>query len=263
MKKLLTVALTWLALTLPVIAATHHHHAAPIKGNINPPGGAVLQGAGGSAGAPWYMAPGTGATWTLGGTLPAFASTPTFNLGTSAVLGTVNDAANCAAGNTSMACWRQIDSDIKAGLATSINTIGIVNQGNGGSAGVVATAATPWFVTPGTGATWTLGGTLPAFASTPTVNLSTQATITSFQYTCTASAVQMAAHALVNGVTVKSLSTNNVANFVYVGPSGVTTGTGFALAPGESVPYALTNTNGIYIICSVGDTTDKVMFTGN
>ena len=49
-------------------------------------GGTVTQGPAGSAAAPWYVAPGTGVTWTLGGALPAFAATPTFNIGTAPTL---------------------------------------------------------------------------------------------------------------------------------------------------------------------------------
>jgi len=49
-------------------------------------GGTVTQGPAGSAAAPWYVAPGAGATWTLGGALPAFAATPTFNIGTAPTL---------------------------------------------------------------------------------------------------------------------------------------------------------------------------------
>jgi hypothetical protein len=49
-------------------------------------GGTVTQGPAGVASAPWYVAPGTGVTWTLGGALPAFAATPTFNIGTAPTL---------------------------------------------------------------------------------------------------------------------------------------------------------------------------------
>ena len=47
---------------------------------------------------------------------------------------------------------------------------------------------------------------------------------------------------------VKALAANTIN--VYVGPTGVTTGTGFELAPGESVGLDVSNTNLIFVIAS-------------
>ena len=43
----------------------------------------------------------------------------------------------------------------------------VIEDGDGNK----ITAADPFFVAPGTGVTWTLGGALPAFAATPTFNM--------------------------------------------------------------------------------------------
>lgn len=50
--------------------------------------------------------------------------------GANVVLGSLNDAATCAAGNTSIACLRQIDADIKAAtqLAAGTNVVGFTSN---------------------------------------------------------------------------------------------------------------------------------------
>lgn len=72
--------------------------------------------------------------------------------------------------------------------------------------------------------------------------------------------VSPTSHTLVNGLIVKTPSTNGA--IVYVGLVGVTTSTGDILEPGESRGYPVNNTNLIYII-SASSTTDIVSFEGN
>lgn len=71
--------------------------------------------------------------------------------------------------------------------------------------------------------------------------------IVAFQQAVTASAVVLATNS-VHGFCVKALATNTIT--VYVGPSGVTTSTGYPLAPGDSVCYQGSNTNVAYVIAS-------------
>lgn len=90
--------------------------------------------------------------------------------------------------------------------------------------------------------------------------VSNPTTIYSGEQTVTEAAVALATNqALVNGAVLKSLQTNT--GTVYVGNSGVTTGNGYELAPGEAISYACTNFDEIYIIGT--NLTDVVVFTGN
>ena len=84
-------------------------------------------------------------------------------------------------------------------------------------------------------------------------------TIYSYQQIATTSAVALPSQALVNGITLTALGTNTQS--IYVGPSGVTTSTGFPLSPGQSSSYAVTNLNAIYMIGQ--NTADVLAFTGN
>lgn len=103
-------------------------------------------------------------------------------------------------------------------------------------------------------------GGSPIDTSTPVPTVDANpTTIASGQQTATASAVALPAQALVNGVVLKSLSTNT--GTVYVGPSGVTAATGYPLGPGEAISYAVTDRSAVFIIGS--NITDIVAFTGN
>ena len=95
-------------------------------------------------------------------------------------------------------------------------------------------------------------GSLPTTSANP-------ATIIAGRQLTTTGAVALASNALVNGVIIKALTTN-VAT-LYLGPSGVTTATGYPLAPGEAISYGATNLNAIFLIGA--NTTDSVAFTGN
>ncbi len=61
--------------------------------------------------------------------------------------------------------WQNPDGSITEGI--------VIEDGNGNK----ITAAVPFYVAPGTGVTWTLGGALPAFAATPTFNIGTAPTL--------------------------------------------------------------------------------------
>ena len=84
-------------------------------------------------------------------------------------------------------------------------------------------------------------------------------TIYSGQQTLTTSAAALPSQALANGVVITAKTTNT--GTVYVGPSGVTTATGYPLPAGQSISYAINNLSSIYIIGTNG--TDVVAFTGN
>ena len=79
------------------------------------------------------------------------------------------------------------------------------------------------------------------------------------QQTLTTSAAALPANALQNGLAVTALSTNT--GMVYVGAAGVTSATGYPLAAGQSISFAVANASGISIIGSVAG--DKIAFAGN
>lgn len=85
------------------------------------------------------------------------------------------------------------------------------------------------------------------------------AALVSYQQTTTASAVQMASNALANGIVCQALTTNTGTD--YIGPSGVTTGTGYPLVAGQAISYGVANSNQLYLIGS--NTSDVVACTGN
>ena len=68
-----------------------------------------------------------------------------------------------------------------------------------------------------------------------------------FQQAVTASAVALSSNTT-HSFCVQALASNAIT--VYVGPSGVTTSTGFPLAPGVGVCYQLSNSNLLYVIAS-------------
>jgi hypothetical protein len=135
-------------------------------------GGNVTQGAAGAAGAPWYVAPGTGVTWTLGGALPAFAATPTFNIGTAPTLAVNWSGQSVAVSN--LPATQAVSMASLPALAAGSNIIGAVAQSGG-----------PWTVSwsgqsvaATQSGTWNVGSvaSLPALASgSNTIGAVTQA----------------------------------------------------------------------------------------
>ncbi|HEY8137634.1 MAG TPA: hypothetical protein VIF61_07320 [Methylocystis sp.] len=104
-------------------------------------GGTVTQGSAGSAAEPWYVAPGTGVTWTLGGALPAFAATPTFNIGTAPTLAVNWSGQSVAA--TQSGTWNIGSVASLPALPAGSNTVGNVGVNNNpvGSAAFAASQA--------------------------------------------------------------------------------------------------------------------------
>jgi hypothetical protein len=85
------------------------------------------------------------------------------------------------------------------------------------------------------------------------------AAIYSAAQTASLSAAALPSQALVNGV----ILTANAANTgtIYIGPAGVSTSTGYPLAAGQSLSYAVQNLSAISMIGV--NTTDVLNFTGN
>lgn len=84
-------------------------------------------------------------------------------------------------------------------------------------------------------------------AVTQPVQIAGSGTVLSNQQAVTASAVALATNTC-KSITVKALAGNGIN--VYVGPTGVTTATGFELAPGDSVSLPVTNTNLVFVIAA-------------
>ena len=80
-----------------------------------------------------------------------------------------------------------------------------------------------------------------------------------FRQTCTASAVALPSNPASQGFRIMSLASNT--GIAYIGPTGVTTTTGFPLYPGGYYDFKLSNTNLLYIVGS--DTTQVVAITGS
>ena len=228
-------------------------------------GGTVTQGPAGSAAAPWYVAPGSGVTWTLGGALPAFAATPTFNIGTAPTLA-VNWSGQSVAVSNFPATQAVSIASLPA-LAAGANVIGGVTQSGG-----------PWTVSwsgqsvaATQSGTWNIGSvaSLPALAAgSNTVGnvgvnnnpVGSAAFAASQASIGTAAAQIVAARAGVAGTGRIAVTLVNAGSAtVYFGASGVTTATGMPLPAGAS---ATVNTQAaIYGIAAGGTQTIGVMET--
>jgi hypothetical protein len=77
---------------------------------------------------PFFVAPGTGVTWTLGGALPAFAATPTFNIGAAPTLAVNWSGQSVAA--TQSGTWNIGSVASLPALAAGSNTVGNVGVNN-------------------------------------------------------------------------------------------------------------------------------------
>jgi len=140
---------------------------------------------------------------------------------------------------------------VRARLSTAITGTGTVNLVN-----IVSSAPDVSLVTVG------LDPAQPLPAGTNTIGAVTSANPTAVvagQQTATTSAVALPSQALVNGVNVLALAGNT--GTIYVGPSGVTASTGYPLAPGQTLPFAVTNLNAIYMLGT--NTSDKLAYAGN
>ena len=71
------------------------------------------------------------------------------------------------------------------------------------------------------------------------------------QVTLGATGTALGSQPLLNGVTLTALSTNT--SSVFVGPSGVTSGTGLELKPGVSVTLSVSNLDLVYAVGTAGE----------
>jgi hypothetical protein len=146
-------------------------------------------------------------------------------------------------GSVTVVLFGYTDNPAAGGGGTSSN----VNVQNFPSSQPVSQNGT-WTVQPGNTQNTTPWLTQPAGFSS----------VVAFQQAVTASAVVLATNT-VHGFCVKALPTNSIT--VYVGPSGVTTSTGYPLAAGDSICYQASNTNLAYVIASA--TGASVAVSGN
>ena len=221
-------------------------------------GGTVTQGPAGSAAAPWYVAPGTGVAWTLGGALPAFAATPTFNIGTAPTLA-VNWSGQSVAVSNFPATQAVSIASLPA-LSAGSNVVGGVTQSGGpwtvswSGQSVAATQSGTWNVSLAAGSN-TVGNV--GVNNNPVGSAGFAASQASIG---TAAAQIVAARAGVAGTGRIAATLHNAGSAtVYFGASGVTTTTGMPLPAGAS---ATINTQAaIYGIAASGTQTIGVMET--
>lgn len=120
----------------------------------------------------------------------------------------------------------------------------------------ITAAALPLPSGAATSALQTTGNT--SLASLVTAVGGVQATIVSGQQTQAGTATALGTGALLNGVRVKAKIGNSAP--IYVGPSGVSTSTGYELNPSDDVLVQVNNLNAAFI---VGTSGDGVSFVGN
>jgi hypothetical protein len=84
------------------------------------------------------------------------------------------------------------------------------------------------------------------------------ASIVALQQAVTATAAALPSNSM-HGFCVKALPANTLT--IYVGPSGVTTSTGYPLAGGDSICYQVANTNLVYVIAA--STGSSIAASGN
>ena len=91
------------------------------------------------------------------------------------------------------------------------------------------------------------------------VNSPNPSTVIANSYTVSTSVVALPSVSLTNGVVLMATSSNT--GTVYVGGSTITSSTGFPLAAGQSVYYAVSNLSAIYVLGT--NTSDTLKYTGN
>jgi len=131
-------------------------------------------------------------------------------------------------------------------VGNTVTVTGTVTANQGGS----------WTVTANQGGSWTV--TANAGTGTFQTNpVGFSSGLASGQVTVTGSAVALASNS-VHSACVKSDAGNTVG--FYVGPTGVTTGTGYVLYPGDTQCWPVTNTNELFLIDASGS--PLAYFTG-
>jgi hypothetical protein len=222
-------------------------------------GGTVTQGSAGLASAPWYVAPGTGVTWTLGGALPAFTATPTFNIGTAPTLAVNWSGQSVAISN--LPSTQAVSIGSLPALAAGSNVIGGVTQSGG-----------PWSVSwsgqsvaATQSGTWNIGSitTLPALptGSNTIGNVGVNNNPVGSNGLATSQASIGTSASQIVAARTGAAGTGRIAatlyNFgsatVFYGLSGVTATTGMPLPVGASV--TLNTTAAIYGIAASGTQT--------
>jgi hypothetical protein len=229
-----------------------------------------------TAAVPFYVAPGTGVTWTLGGELPAFAETPTFNIGTAPTLAVNWSEQSVAA--TQSGTWNIGSVSSLPALASGSNTIGAVTQAGGPwtinytqISGATLGAATAWGAAPsgnvqGVNANVLALPALPAGSNTVgnvgvNNNPVGSASLATSRASIGATAAQIvAARTGAPGTGRIAVTLYNFGSAtVFYGASGVTATTGMPLPAGAVA--TLNTTAAIYGIAASGTQTLGVMET--
>jgi hypothetical protein len=180
--------------------------------------------------------------------------------------GKVTDGSNTAAVKPASTAVAATDPSLAVGLSPNsplpagASTIGNVNQtiGTAGfgkvtdgtnTAAVKAASTAPAATDPAI--VVAVSPNTPTLPVSGTGNFNTQpagfSSALAGQQAVTATATALPSNS-VHGFCISALSTNTIS--VFVGPSGVTTGTGYELVPGESVCPQLSNTNTVFVIAS-------------
>jgi hypothetical protein len=133
---------------------------------------------------------------------------------------------------------------------------GAATSANQAAPGTAGSPSTQVLSVQGVGSGTALPVSLATAPTTPT-QPSGFGSAVGFQQAVTASAVALATNST-HGFCVQALSTNALT--IYVGPTGVTTSTGYPLTPGLNVCYQLSNTNLLFVIAS--GTGSSVAVTG-
>jgi len=149
---------------------------------------------------------------------------------------------------TVAASWTGGNSTTSVSVGATLLPVSISSSGGGGNPNGQATSAN-------SGPVVLASDQSPV----PTQPAGLSSAVVAFQQNVTASAVALASNA-VHGFCVKALAANTI--IAYVGPSGVSTSTGYPLSPGDWICYQGSNTNLAYVIASSGSGA-QVAVSGN
>lgn len=144
---------------------------------------------------------------------------------------------------------------ITANAGTNLNTSALALESGGNLATLAGTVAASKVNVNVSNATlavtqstspWVVSGTVTANPTTPTALFTGQTLVA-----VTNTAVAISGSQAVSGIIVQALSGN--AGNVVVGPSGITTSTGFELQPGQATSVAIDNLNKLFVNGTAGD----------
>jgi len=214
-------------------------------------------------------------TFTPGNSTQLFAVNPTNPTG-DAWIATYTCGTYPSAGTISVAFAPSTPASIVGALPAGANTVGKVDLlGNAGAAVDAAAGATAAANSVAAGGTYNASAPTPSTGQQEPLQLDSSAnlkvnvsaalpagantigavntqptgfgTLIGFQQAVTASAVALSSNAA-HSFCVTALPANTIN--IYVGPSGVTTSTGFPLQPGQTACWSLSNTNLVYVIAA-------------